>query len=128
MRSRGRGSRPASPGTTRGGGPGLAGRSHGLHARVALPECRQEQAIGRQRLDHDLDSAIDLMLNAIEYLIDPNGVIEARAKEVKLRLLDTVKARKEQTQWRLINIAVPLLFLGLFGWFFNWRRKRRYAR
>lgn len=69
----------------------------------------------------------ELMLNAVEYLIDPSGVIEARTKEVKLRLLDTVKARKEATFWRSVNIAVPLVFLGIFGWFFNWRRKRRYA-
>ncbi len=69
----------------------------------------------------------ELMLNAVEYLIDPTGVIEARTKEVKLRLLDTVKAQKEQAQWRLINIAIPLVFLGLFGWFFNWRRKKRYG-
>ncbi|MCB0530457.1 MAG: hypothetical protein KDC65_18390, partial [Saprospiraceae bacterium] len=95
---------------------------------VRDPNAKEWYPLGYNRFEGSTYANKDLMLNAIEYLIDPNGVIEARAKEVKLRLLDTVKARKEQTQWRLINIAVPLLFLGLFGWFFNWRRKRRYAR
>ncbi|MEZ4965472.1 MAG: gliding motility-associated ABC transporter substrate-binding protein GldG [Saprospiraceae bacterium] len=95
---------------------------------VRDPSAKEWYPLGYNRFEGSTYANKDLMLNAIEYLIDPNGVIEARAKEVKLRLLDTVKARKEQTQWRLINIAVPLLFLGLFGWFFNWRRKRRYAR
>ena len=69
----------------------------------------------------------DLMLNAIEYLIDPNGVIEARTKEVKLRLLDTVRAKAQGTSWRVLNMGLPLVLLGIFGWFFNWRRKKRYA-
>lgn len=70
----------------------------------------------------------ELMLNAIEYLIDPTGVIEARTKEVKLRLLDTVRTKKEKTLWQLINIGAPLVLLGIFGAIFIWRRKRLYAR
>lgn len=69
----------------------------------------------------------DFMINAIEYLIDDKGVIEARGKEVKLRLLDTVKAKSEKTKWRLINILVPLLLLILFGLGFNYLRRRKYA-
>ncbi|MCW5922951.1 MAG: gliding motility-associated ABC transporter substrate-binding protein GldG [Saprospiraceae bacterium] len=83
--------------------------------------------LGYNRFENSTYANKDLMLNAIEYLIDPTGVIEARTKEVKLRLLDTVKAKKEQALWRVLNIGVPLVFLGVFGWFFNWRRKRRYA-
>lgn len=83
--------------------------------------------LGFNRFEGSTYANKELMLNAIEYLVDPNGVIEARSKEVKLRMLDTVKAKKEETTWRLVNIVVPLLFLGIFGWFFNWRRKRRYA-
>lgn len=69
----------------------------------------------------------DFMLNSIEYIIDPKGVIGARTKEVKLRLLDTVRANAEVNFWRGINIGVPLLLLGLFGFIFMWLRKRRYA-
>ncbi len=69
----------------------------------------------------------ELMLNAIEYLIDASGVIEARSKEVKLRRLDTVRAQDEKPVWQALNLGLPLLFLGLFGVFFWWRRKRKYA-
>lgn len=84
--------------------------------------------LGFNRFEQKTYANKELMMNAIEYLIDPTGVIEARTKEVKLRLLDTVKARKEATLWRTLNIAAPLVFLGIFGWFFNWRRKKRYAK
>lgn len=67
------------------------------------------------------------MLNAIEYLINPNGVVAARGKDVKLRLLDKEEALASATKWRVINIALPLVLLGLFGLVFNYLRKRRYA-
>ncbi len=68
----------------------------------------------------------DFLINAIEYLIDEEGVIAARSKEVKLRLLDHVKAEQEKTKWQLINIGFPIIFLILFGWIYNLLRKRRY--
>lgn len=70
----------------------------------------------------------DFLLNAIEYLQDPDGVIAARAKDVKLRLLDTVRAQQERTKWQLLNLVVPIVFLVLFGIAWNWWRRRKYAR
>lgn len=83
--------------------------------------------LGFNQNDNTTYANKDLLINAVEYLIDPDGVIEARSKEVKLRLLDNVRARDEKTLWQVLNIATPLLLLGLFAWVFNWRRKRRYA-
>ena len=68
------------------------------------------------------------MFNAIEYLLEDKGIISARAKDVKLRLLDTVRAEKEKTKWQLINIVLPLVVLFLFGWVYNLIRKRRFAK
>ena len=69
----------------------------------------------------------DFLLNAIEYLKDEGGIIEARSKEVKLRLMDTTKAASEETMWQLVNIVLPLLFLGVFGFAYNYWRRRKYA-
>lgn len=88
---------------------------------------KQTLPLGFNRFENTTYANKDFVINAIEYLIEPNGVIEARAKEVKLRLLDTVRAREEQTFWRVLNLVLPLLFLGVFGWFFNWLRRRKYA-
>jgi len=90
-------------------------------------EKKQTLPLGFNRFENTTYANKDFIINAIEYLIEPNGVIEARAKEVKLRLLDTVRAKDEQNFWRGLNLAFPLLFLAAFGWFFNWLRKRRYA-
>ena len=69
----------------------------------------------------------EFMVNAIEYMLDKYGVIEARNKDVKLRLLDTVKAKKESTKWQLINIGGPLVLLMLGGIAFNMWRRRKFA-
>jgi gliding-associated putative ABC transporter substrate-binding component GldG len=88
---------------------------------------KQWLPLGYNHMDNATYANKELMLNAVEYLIDPTGVIEARTKEVKLRLLDTVRAKQQSTAWRALNLGAPLVLLGLFGWFFNWRRKKRYA-
>jgi ABC-2 type transport system permease protein len=32
----------------------------------------------------------DFLLNTVEYMLDDNGIIEARSKDVKLRLLNRI--------------------------------------
>ena len=84
--------------------------------------------LGYNRFERRIFSANkDFLINAIEYLLDGKGIIEARSKEVKLRLLDTVKASNERTKWRMINIVIPLVFLALFGFGYNYFRKRRFT-
>lgn len=84
--------------------------------------------LGYNRYDRYTYANKDFLLNAVEYMLDDLGVFEARAKEVKLRLLDTVRAREEANLWRLINIGLPVLLLSLFGFFWQWIRKSSYGR
>lgn len=69
----------------------------------------------------------DFLLNCIEYLIDDNGILETRNKEVKLRMLNTVKVEDEKLQWQLLNIALPIGLVILFGLGFGFYRRRKYA-
>ena len=66
------------------------------------------------------------LLNCIDYLIDDNGLIEIRAKEKTLRLLDSEKTRLEHTYWQWFNIIAPLLSMMIFGIANNIYRKRKY--
>ena len=68
------------------------------------------------------------MLNSIEYMLDEVGVLSARSKDVKLRLLNNVKIDEERGYWQALNILSPLFFLGIFGVLFYWLRKRKYNR
>jgi ABC-2 type transport system permease protein len=66
------------------------------------------------------------LLNCIDYLIDDNGLIEIRAKEKTLRLLDSEKTRLEHTYWQWFSIIAPLLSMMIFGLANNIYRKRKY--
>mgnify|MGYP000134069883 CR=1 FL=1 len=94
---------------------------------VRDPANKEYLPLGFNRFEKTTYANRELLLNAVEYLMDPTGVIEARSKEVKLRLLDTVRARQEKTMWQAINLGLPLAFLAVFGWIFMWRRKKKYA-
>jgi len=77
--------------------------------------------------NHKFEGNEDFIINSVEYMMDESGILSARAKRVKLRLLDKAKLMKEKTKWQLINILVPLILLSLFGIAFNYYRKRKYS-
>lgn len=83
--------------------------------------------LGYNEVDRFLFANKDFVINSIEYLLDDRGVVEARGKDVKLRMLDTVQAQEEKTQWRLVNIMFPLIALAGFGLGFNYWRRKRFA-
>jgi ABC-2 type transport system permease protein len=70
----------------------------------------------------------DFLLNAVDYLLDDTGLIELRNKTLKVNVLDKQKAFKERTFWQFVNVALPLVLLFVFGFVFNYLRKRKYSK
>lgn len=70
----------------------------------------------------------ELILNSIEYLLDKNGILNSRAKEYKLRLLDEVQVTENKFYWQCLNIAFPLVVLAAFGIGFYFIRRNRYSK
>lgn len=66
------------------------------------------------------------ILNCVEYLTDNFGLLEARNKDVKLRLLDLARIRKEKIQWQLFNILIPVLLIMFFASAYFFFRKKKY--
>jgi ABC-2 type transport system permease protein len=69
----------------------------------------------------------DFFLNCTEYLANRKNILDARAKDYTLRLLDIKKVAQEKSLWQAINIAAPVLLVCLFGFIYQWRRKKKYA-
>jgi ABC-2 type transport system permease protein len=69
----------------------------------------------------------EFLLNAVDYLLDDNGLIELRNKNVQINLLDKERAYQERTFWQFVNIVLPLLVLLTFGFVFQYIRKRTYS-
>jgi len=66
--------------------------------------------------------------NCLEYLVNPSGIFETRAKDFTLRLLDLKKVKEQKTTWQFVNIAFPVLLVILFGFIYQQMRKRKYTR
>ena len=69
----------------------------------------------------------NLILNMVNYLADDSGIIEARAKDVRMRLLDQSRIQKQRSTVQFVNVGLPVLLLVLFGVLRYLFRKRRYA-
>ena len=69
----------------------------------------------------------DFLQNCLDYLINNSGLTEAKSKDYTLRLLDPKKAQDERTKWQIINIAIPVLAIFIFGFIYQFLRRRKYS-
>ncbi len=95
---------------------------------IINPRTDEIAPLGYNEFDQQLYANKEFLLNAIEYLVDDTGLIEARGKEVKLRLLNRAKVEQERTFWQLFNLLIPIFFLLIFGVIFNYVRRKRFAK
>lgn len=70
----------------------------------------------------------DFLQNCLDYLINENGLSDAKAKDYVVRLLDTKKTDEQKTFWQFMNIAIPIFIVILFAIVFQWLRKRKYTK
>lgn len=70
----------------------------------------------------------DFLQNCLDYLLNPSGLSEAKAKDYTLRLLDKKKVDSEKTSWQAINIGIPVVLVMLLALVYQFLRKRKYTR
>jgi ABC-2 type transport system permease protein len=70
----------------------------------------------------------DFLMNTVAYMLDENGLIKARNKEIKVRPLDKLKIKNERGFWQTINLVVPLVLLIGFGIGKAYWRRLKYSR
>ncbi|WP_033957967.1 gliding motility-associated ABC transporter substrate-binding protein GldG [Psychroserpens jangbogonensis] len=85
------------------------------------------QELGFDRMTGRRFGNSEFLENAVNYLLNDDGLIDIRTKDVALQFLDPQKIEKEKTKWQIVNIALPLVLLALFGFVFSYLRKRKYT-
>ncbi|MCW5911753.1 MAG: gliding motility-associated ABC transporter substrate-binding protein GldG [Cyclobacteriaceae bacterium] len=70
----------------------------------------------------------DLLLNTVAFMLDENGLIKARNKEVKVRPLDKIRIKNERTFWQALNLGLPVVVLIVFGFARAYWRRLKYSR
>ena len=66
--------------------------------------------------------------NCLEYLVNNEGLSEAKSKDYKLRLLDPKKTSQQRGFWEMLNLLLPVFLMVIFGSIYQWTRKRRYTK
>jgi len=84
--------------------------------------------LGLDRYTLEMYGNRDFLVNCLNYLVEDNGIMELRSRELKLRLLDRSAIKKERFKWQMINMAGPVIIVILSGLIYTWLRKRKYTR
>ena len=64
--------------------------------------------------------------NAISYLLEGEGLISVRSRELKIRLLDMNKVNSNPIKWQLLNVVLPSAIMIIFGIVLAILRKKKY--
>lgn len=68
-----------------------------------------------------------MIVNAVNYILGNQNIINIRSKEINLRLLDKKEIKNKRLKWQLINVTIPLCLIGLMIFIFAFLRKRQFG-
>ena len=88
----------------------------------------QPLELGYDKWTNKLYGNKEFMMNCVNYLLDDNGLINIRSKEVTLPLLDKEKVYSSYIKSQLITVGLPIIILVFFGLTFTYIRKRKYSK
>ena len=66
--------------------------------------------------------------NCISYLVDGEGLVDIRSRELKVRLFDPTKVSKQRVTWQVVNTLVPIALIVILGFVMSLIRKVKYSR
>jgi ABC-2 type transport system permease protein len=85
------------------------------------------QELGKDPVSGRVFANERIVLNMTAYLTDQNGLVTTRSKEIDARPLNKERVKNERAKWQMINLALPVVVIVLFGLVLSWVRKRKYA-
>lgn len=83
--------------------------------------------LGYDRNTQQMFANKTFLLNCVNYLLDDEGLLQLRSREVKLRMLDKKKISLYRSKWQFINVGLPLIVIIVFAITQFYIRKRRYS-
>lgn len=88
----------------------------------------QPLELGFDKWTNNLYANKEFMMNCVNYLLDENGLINIRSKEVNLPLLDKEKVYANYTGAQITTVGLPIVALLVFGVVFTFLRRKKYNR
>ncbi|MEE1272302.1 MAG: gliding motility-associated ABC transporter substrate-binding protein GldG [Bacteroidales bacterium] len=70
----------------------------------------------------------EFLVNCVNYLCGDEDLIPLRSREVIMRNLDLAKVEREKTAWQIVNVALPIVIIVLFGVLLAILRKKTFTK
>ncbi|MED9961820.1 MAG: gliding motility-associated ABC transporter substrate-binding protein GldG [Bacteroidales bacterium] len=70
----------------------------------------------------------EFLVNCVNYLCGDEDLIPLRSREVIMRNLDLAKVEREKTAWQIVNVALPIVVIVLFGVLLALLRKKTFTK
>ncbi|MBQ5891988.1 MAG: gliding motility-associated ABC transporter substrate-binding protein GldG [Bacteroidales bacterium] len=70
----------------------------------------------------------EFLINCVNYLCGDEDLIPLRSREVIMRRLDVAKVEREKTAWQIVNVALPIVIIVLFGVLLAVLRKKTFTK
>ena len=70
----------------------------------------------------------EFLVNCVNYLCGDEDLIPLRSREVIMRNLDLAKVEREKTAWQIVNVALPIVVIVLFGVLLAVLRKKTFTK
>lgn len=70
----------------------------------------------------------EFIMNCVNYLLDDNGLINIRSKQVSLPVLDKERVAEKYGQTQILTVGLPIVLLGILGLLFTFIRRKTYGR
>jgi ABC-2 type transport system permease protein len=86
------------------------------------------QPLSQDRYTEGIFGNKDFLINCLNYLVDDNGIMELRSRELKLRLLDKPTIRNNRFLIQIINTTLPIILVIVAGIIYNFFRRKKYAK
>lgn len=85
--------------------------------------------LGYEEYTGQMFGNLEFVMNLVNYMTDEVGLMELRAREFKLRLLnrEIMNDRKKARIWVILNTLVPVVLIAAFGIAFYFIRRRKYT-
>ncbi|MCD6347038.1 MAG: gliding motility-associated ABC transporter substrate-binding protein GldG [Bacteroidales bacterium] len=88
----------------------------------------QANRLGWDRYMKQMFANQDFLLNCMNYLLDDEGVMGVRSREVQLRLMQYEQITTHKLKWQLINMIFPVALAIIFGIFYALIRRNKYTK
>ncbi|MDN3689184.1 gliding motility-associated ABC transporter substrate-binding protein GldG [Cyclobacterium jeungdonense] len=92
------------------------------------PSEEQPLPLGMSPFSENQTANREFLQNAVNYLVDPDGIMATKRKQFQIRPLNKVKVNRQKGVWQVINIAFPVLLVLLIGWTQYLFKKRKYEK